>query len=55
MHMHNDSFPQWMERLSYLVSTMATNELAMLGARASATTELSLSPDMFQSNNKRRF
>ena len=28
MRMHNGNFPQWMERLSYLVSIMATNELA---------------------------
>ena len=44
MRMHNGNFPQWMERLSYLVSTMATNELAMWGAGASATTELAIFP-----------
>ena len=40
MHMHNGNFPQWMGRLSYLVGTIATTELAMRGARASATTKL---------------
>ena len=42
MRMHNGNLPLWMERLSYFVSTMATNELATGGARASATTELAL-------------
>ena len=37
---HNCDFPQWMGLLSYLVNTMATDELAMPGARASATMEL---------------
>ena len=57
MRMHNGNFPQWMEWLSYLVSTMATDELAMCGKRASATTELALFSVLIYSNpsNKRRF
>ena len=42
MRMYNGNFPQGMERLSYLVPTMATDELAMWGAMASAATELAL-------------
>ena len=38
--MHNGDFPQWMGRLSYLVNIIATDELAIRGARASATMEL---------------
>ena len=36
---HNGKFPHCMGRLSYLVSTMATDELTMRWARASATME----------------
>ena len=42
MRMLNGNFLQWMEWLSYLVSTMATNELVMSVARASATIELAV-------------
>ena len=55
MRMHNGNFPQWMEQLSYLVRTMATNELAMWGARASANTKLPFSPDIFQSQQQKAF
>ena len=40
MRSHNGDFPQWIGRLSYLVNTMASDELAMRVARASATMEL---------------
>ena len=35
---------QWIGRLSYSVSIVATDELALRGARVSATIELSISP-----------
>ena len=41
---HNGNFPEWIGRLSYLVSIVATNELALRGARVSSTIELSISP-----------
>ena len=37
---HNGDFPQLMGRLSYLVNTMASDEVAMCVARASSTMEL---------------
>ena len=42
---HNGNFPQWIGRLSYLLSIVATNELALREASwVSATIELSISP-----------
>ena len=41
---HNGNFPQWIGRLFYLVSIVATDELALQGARVSAIIELSISP-----------
>ena len=37
---HNGNFLQWMGHLSYSISTMATDELAMWGATASVTIKL---------------
>ena len=40
MRPHNGNYPQWMGRLSYLVSTITAGELAVRRARSSATMEL---------------
>ena len=41
---HNGNFPQLIGRLYYLVSIVATDELALRGARVSATIDLSIFP-----------
>ena len=58
MRMHNGNFSQWMERLSYLVSTMTTNELAMWAGkerRPQQPQNWPFSPDIFQSQQQKKF
>ena len=58
MRMHNGNFSQWIERLSYLVSTMTTNELAMWAGkerRHQQSQNWPFSPDIFQSQQQKQF
>ena len=55
MRMYNGNFPQWMGRLSYLVSTIATKELAMGVRGHQQPRNLPISPDLFQSQQQTSF